>query len=59
MHLEAPQGQQGGVLGCSSFVSAQAPTQESFQARYFFLIQNETTFIEFHGGKNTLPSKGR
>ena len=38
MHLEAPRGQQGGVLGCCSFVSAQAPTQESFQARYFFFF---------------------
>ena len=38
MHLEAPQGQQGGVLGCSSFVSAQEPTHESFQVRFFFFF---------------------
>ena len=29
-------GPEGGVLGCSSFVSAQETTQESFQVSFFF-----------------------
>ena len=59
IHPEAPPGPAGRDFSCSSFVSPQEPTQESFQTRFFFSFKMRPLLLSSVVGGKYSSFKGK